>query len=148
MSRFATGLLLTAKALANPAVFGVTGAIRDGEGRVLLVRQTYMTGWRLPGGGIDHGEAPEKALRRELHEEVGLTGGTVRLFSLYSRKVWWLTHLTALYVIEGAGIDFHPNWEVRDVCWVSPATPPPDTAAATARRLAELAGNATPDPHW
>ena len=148
MSRFATGLLLTAKALANPAVFGVAGAILDGEGRVLLVRQTYMTGWRLPGGGIDHGEAPEKALRRELREEVGLAGGTVRLFSLYSRKVWWLTHLTALYVIEGAAVNFQPNWEVKDVCWVPPSAPPPDTAAATARRLNELAGNATPDPHW
>ena len=148
MSRFATGLLLTAKALANPAVFGVAGAVLDGEGRVLLVRQTYMAGWRLPGGGIGHGEAPEKALRRELHEEVGLTGGAVRLFGLYSRKVWWLTHLTALYVIEGAAVDFHPNLEVRDVCWVSPSAPPPDTAAATARRLAELALGRPPDPHW
>lgn len=148
MSRFSTGLLLTAKALANPAVFGVAGAILDGEGKVLLVRQTYMTGWRLPGGGIGHGEAPERALRRELQEEVGLTGGTIRFFGLYSRKVWWLTHLTALYVIEGGKIDFHPNLEVRAVCWAALSAPPPDTAAATARRLAELASNATPDPHW
>jgi ADP-ribose pyrophosphatase YjhB (NUDIX family) len=148
MSDISTGLLLSAKALANPAVFGVAGAILDGEGKVLLVRQTYMTGWRLPGGGIGRGEAPEKALRRELQEEVGLTGGTARLFSLYSRKVWWLTHLTALYVIEGGDTDFHPNWEVKAVCWAPPAAPPPDTAPSTARRLAELAGNATPDPHW
>ena len=148
MSNFSTGLLLTAKSLANPTVFGVAGAIRDGEGRVLLVRQTYMTGWRLPGGGIGHGEAPETALRRELHEEVGLTGGTVRLFGLYSRKVWWLTHLTALYVIEGAAVNFRPNLEVRAMCWAPPAAPPEDIAAATARRLAELAGNATPDSHW
>ena len=148
MSPLSNGLYLTAKALANPAVFGVAGAILDGEGRVLLVRQTYMTGWRLPGGGIGHGEAPEKALKRELREEVGLTGGAVRLFGLYSRKVWWLTHLTALYVIEGGKIDFHPNLEVRAVSWVPLTAPPPDTAAATARRLAELAGNTAPDPHW
>ena len=148
MSPLSNGLYLTVKALTNPTVFGVAGAILDGEGRVLLVRQTYMTGWRLPGGGIGHGEAPERALTRELHEEVGLTGGTVRLFGLYSRKVWWLTHLAALYVIEGGRIDFHPNWEVRAVCWVPLSAPPPDTAAATARRLAELAGRATPDPHW
>jgi len=148
MSRFSTGLFLTAKALVNPAVFGVAGAILDGEGRVLLVRQTYMTGWRLPGGGLDHGEAPEKALRRELHEEVGLTGGDIRFFGLYSRKVWWLTHLTALYVIEGGAIDFRPNWEVKAVCWVPPSAPPPDVAPAAARRLKELAGNATPDGRW
>jgi ADP-ribose pyrophosphatase YjhB (NUDIX family) len=148
MSRFLTSLFLTAKALANPAVFGVAGAILDGEGRVLLVRQTYMTGWRLPGGGLDHGEAPEKALRRELHEELGLTGGNVRLFGLYSRKVWWLTHLTALYVIEGGVVEFRPNWEVKAVCWAPPSAPPPDTAPAAARRLAEFAGTATPDGRW
>ncbi|HXS07269.1 MAG TPA: NUDIX domain-containing protein [Rhizomicrobium sp.] len=148
MSRVFTGLFLTAKALANPAVFGVAGFILDGEGKVLLVRQTYMTGWRLPGGGIGRGEAPEAALRRELHEEVGLTGGALRLFGLYSRKVWWLTHITALYVIEGGTVDFHPNLEVRAVLWAQPSAPPPDTAPATARRLAELASNATPAPHW
>ena len=148
MSRFFTGLLLSAKALVNPVVFGVAGLVRGPEGRVLLVRQTYMTGWRLPGGGIDHGEAPEAALRRELAEEVGLMGGTTRLFGLYSRKVWWLTHITALYLIDDAVIDFHPNLEVRAVCWAAPLAPPPDTAAATARRLAELASNASPGPHW
>ena len=74
--------------------------------------------------------------------------GTARLFGLYSRKVWWLTHITALYLIEGAAIDFRPNLEVRAVCWAEPSAPPPDTAAATARRLAELASNASPAPHW
>ncbi len=68
-SRVPTGLLLTAKAFFNPVAFGVAGAILDEAGRVLLVRQTYMSGWRLPGGGIGHGEAPEAALRREMQEE-------------------------------------------------------------------------------
>ena len=148
LSRAPIGLLLTAKALRNPTVFGVAGAIQDAEGRVLLVRQTYMAGWRLPGGGIDHGEAPEAAIRRELKEEVGLSGGTLRLFGLYSRKVWWLTHLTALYVIEDGEVDFHPNLEVRAITWAAPGAPPPDCAPATARRLAELASRAKPSAHW
>jgi ADP-ribose pyrophosphatase YjhB (NUDIX family) len=143
-----TGLLLTAKALANPTVFGVAGAIMDADGRVMLVRQSYMAGWRLPGGGVDRGEPPEAAIRREMKEEVGLSGGAVRLFGLYSRKVWCLTHITALFVIEGGAVDFRPNLEVRAMIWAQAGAPPPDTAAATARRLAELAGNATPDPHW
>lgn len=146
--RIPTGLLLTAKALSNPVAFGVAGAILDGDGRVLLVRQTYMVGWRLPGGGIGRGEPAEVALRRELKEEVGLSGGAVRLFGLYSRKVWWLTHVTALYIIEGGAVDFRPNLEVSAITWARPDAPPPDTASATARRLAELASHAEPSPHW
>ena len=110
LSRIMIGLLLSAKAVLNPVAFGVAGLILDAQGRVLLVRQTYMTGWRIPGGGIDRGETPEAALRRELKEEIGLSGGEARLFGLYSRKVWWLTHITALYLIEGATVNFRAQF--------------------------------------
>jgi 8-oxo-dGTP pyrophosphatase MutT (NUDIX family) len=148
ISRILTGLLLTGKSVLNPVAFGVAGAILDAQGQVLLVRQTYMTGWRLPGGGIDRGEPVEEAMRRELHEEVGLSGGSARLYGIYSRKVWWVTHITALYIVEGATVDFRPNMEVRAIAWARPDAPPLDTAPGTARRLAELASGAGPSPHW
>lgn len=54
----------------------VYGICEDGAGRVLLVRAaSYLTvagRWFLPGGGIDHGEDPVAALRREFSEETGL----------------------------------------------------------------------------
>jgi 8-oxo-dGTP pyrophosphatase MutT (NUDIX family) len=145
---FLISLFLMLRSLLRPVAFGVVGAILDSGGRVLLVRQRYAAGWRLPGGAIGFGEGPELALRRELHEELGLSGGRARLFGIYSRKLWWLTHVVALYVIEGGEIDFHPNLEVSALRWDAPQAPPPGTTPATARRLAELAAGAQQDEQW
>ena len=48
---------------------------RDDRGRVLLVRQrrgVFAGAWLLPGGGIESGEGPADAARRETLEETGL----------------------------------------------------------------------------
>lgn len=46
--------------------------LRDAAGRVLLVKPTYKPGWDLPGGMAEANEPPEKAVVRELGEELGL----------------------------------------------------------------------------
>ncbi|WP_228782076.1 NUDIX domain-containing protein [Nocardia abscessus] len=39
---------------------------------VFLVRKTYGSGWDLPGGYVEPGEAPTAACRREVGEELGI----------------------------------------------------------------------------
>lgn len=51
-------------------------AIRDGEGRLLLVQRLTAPEagcWGLPGGKIDFGEPAKVATAREISEELGIT---------------------------------------------------------------------------
>jgi 8-oxo-dGTP pyrophosphatase MutT (NUDIX family) len=57
--------------LTRGATLGVRIAVYDTEGRVLLVRHSYVPGWYFPGGGVDAGETAEAAAIRELREETG-----------------------------------------------------------------------------
>jgi 8-oxo-dGTP pyrophosphatase MutT (NUDIX family) len=54
----------------------VYGLCQNDAGDFLLVRAaphlTVAGRWFLPGGGVDHGEQPVEALRREFVEETGL----------------------------------------------------------------------------
>lgn len=45
--------------------------------KVLLVKEANDNWWALPGGGVDHGEAIESSLVREVEEELGVPAEAV-----------------------------------------------------------------------
>ncbi len=51
-------------------------AVIERDGRVLICRRTehdpHPLKWEFPGGKVENGETPERALRRELAEELGI----------------------------------------------------------------------------
>jgi 8-oxo-dGTP diphosphatase len=60
----------------RPILLVAAAALVDGDGRVLVQRRPAgkpMAGlWEFPGGKVEAGETPERALIRELHEELGI----------------------------------------------------------------------------
>jgi 8-oxo-dGTP diphosphatase len=56
-----------------PTMYGSAAALfTNGAGQVLLVKPNYRDHWSLPGGILDHGEAPHAGCRREVAEELGV----------------------------------------------------------------------------
>jgi len=58
------------------------GVLVDADGRFLLTSRpagkVYAGYWEFPGGKLEAGESVEQALRRELHEELGIEIGDVQ----------------------------------------------------------------------
>jgi 8-oxo-dGTP diphosphatase len=71
-----------AEAAEREPVDVAVGVLFDPDGRFLLTSRppgkVYAGYWEFPGGKLETGESVEDALRRELHEELGITIGAVR----------------------------------------------------------------------
>src|SRR5262245_17835342 len=138
--RFLQHVRASARSVVSPISLGARAIALDGQGRVLLVRHTYVGGWHLPGGGVDRGETSTDALMRELKEEVRLVKSSPpELFGIYLRRAGrWSDHI-ALYVVRGVELDFRANHEIAEIRFADPQNLPDGTSEGTKRRLAEFA---------
>lgn len=133
------------------ATLGVRGMVIDGDGRVLLIRHTYVPGWHLPGGGVETGETMLAALTRELREEgnIELTGAPV-LHGVYFNKQASRRDHVALFVVR----DFRqngthkPNFEIAECEFFARDKLPEGTTKGTHARIAEVLDGAAVSEFW
>jgi 8-oxo-dGTP pyrophosphatase MutT (NUDIX family) len=119
---------------------GVRGLVLDADGRVFLVKHSYVSGWHLPGGGIEPGETALEALRRELLEEgnIELTAAPVFHGLYFNGRVSDRDHVI-LFVVKGflQSAPPKPDHEIIAHGFFAPDALPADTTAATRTRIAE-----------
>lgn len=120
---------------------GVRAVVLDSENRVFLVRHSYVSGWYLPGGGVDFGETMEEALRRELKEEgdIDLTGDAVLHGVFLNSHVSRRDHV-AVYVVRQFSQESlpPPNREIAECGFFAVAALPEGTTPGTRLRIAEV----------
>ena len=109
---------------------GVVARIEDEQIYVTLVGELGLTERVLPKGGVEPGESLERAARREIEEEAGLSSLElivklgIRERLSYDRASWITTHYF-LYVteqVEGMPTDVEHHYELA---WYPIGTLPP-----------------------
>lgn len=113
----------------NDKVISVVAAlIRDGEGRVLLVRKRGTDAFMQPGGKRDPGESDIAALAREIVEELGCcvdqrTARSLGVFDCAAANEPGFQVRAAVYAVDIEGA-VKPQAEIEQVVWVDPRALP------------------------
>jgi 8-oxo-dGTP pyrophosphatase MutT (NUDIX family) len=138
--RFARGMTL-----------GVRAIVLDGDNRVFLVKHSYVSGWHLPGGGVEVGETFRDALERELMEEGNIKlSGEPQLHGLFFNSHVSRRDHVAVYVIRWFQQDRlpKPNREIIASGFFTLDALPAGTTAGTRLRIAEVLENKPPAVAW
>jgi 8-oxo-dGTP diphosphatase len=102
----------------------VTAAIICRQGRVLVTQRPEGARhgglWEFPGGKLEADETPAAALRRELHEELGLPVEVGEIFDVIHHRYAWGAVLLLAYHCTPLHTEVR-NLQVAAHRWLRPA---------------------------
>jgi 8-oxo-dGTP diphosphatase len=114
--------------VVTPSVFV---AVREEQGRLLLVRRCDSGAWELPGGRVDVGESAVEAAVREVAEETGLRVRITGLVGLFTDPAHVVAASGGGEIRQQFVVCFHgwAGWErpcpdgheTADAAWFDPA---------------------------
>lgn len=126
-----------------------TRALVVKDGKVLLVKHSYMPEWYTIGGGVDRGETPVAAIQRELMEEAGVQCMSApKLFGVYYNPNLKREDYVVFYIIEKFKRGKSNSPEIIDAQWFDLKKLPKDAAESTKNRVAEYMGTKKITEEW
>lgn len=105
--------------ILRPKTYGVKCVVRY-EDEVLMVKNSYggWNRWMFPGGGVNNGETPESAAKREVVEEVGIDGMNFQKIGEYTSAKEYKQDTVSVFVCETKNKELRldPN-EIAEARW-------------------------------
>ena len=134
----------------RPLTLGVRAIVLDDDGRVLLVRHSYVDGWYLPGGGVERGETAFSAVTRELDEEAGILlkeGEAIEQVGFLANFREFKSDHVVLYLVRPGQYEAEArtSFEIAEYGFYAIDALPDETTRGTRARLTEFR-NGEPAP--
>ena len=96
---------------------GAFGVIIAKNKKVLLAKRRDYPLWNLPGGGVNTGENPNEAVKREVLEEIGAQVEKIKLCGVYFKK--GRDEIVFTYLTKVKPFTFKPTDEALEINYFS-----------------------------